>query len=71
MKCLSGSILESKDIHAIFIKKGKKMFKKDKKGKNTWKFRKKCTKFENFLKQGWWLCEIIARNKLAEMALFI
>ena len=35
MKCLSGSILESKDIHAIFIKKGKKMFKKDKKGKNT------------------------------------
>ena len=55
----------------FFKKKGKKMFKKDKKGKNTWKFGKRCTKFENVLKQGWWLSQIIARNKLPEMALFI
>ena len=31
----------------------KKCLKRTKKGENNWKFGKKCTKFENALKQGW------------------
>ena len=42
---LSGSIVESKGMRAIFQKKGKK-------GYNIWKFGQKCTKFENILKNG-------------------
>ena len=59
---LSGPILESKGMRAIFQKKGKK-------GQNIWKFAQKCTKFENILKKGKWLRAIIARNKLLEKAL--
>ena len=54
-----GTILESKGMHAIFQKKGKK-------GQNIWKFEQKGTEFENILKKGKWLCVIIARNKLLE-----
>ena len=46
---------------AIFQKKGKK-------GQNIWKFGQKYTKFENILKNGKWLCVIIAHNKLLEEA---
>ena len=52
---LSGPILESKGVRAIFQKKGKK-------GQNIWKFAQKCTKFENILKKGKWLRAIIART---------
>ena len=45
------------------------MLKKGKKGQNIWKFARKCTKFEHILKKGWWLCAIIAPNKLLEKAL--
>ena len=50
----SGLILETKGIHAIFQKKGQKMFKdkKDKEEENIKKFGQKCTKFENILKNG-------------------
>ena len=61
----AGHILESKGMLAIFQKKGKnqtKKFKKGKKEQNIWKFGQKCTKFENMLKKGRWLCVIIARN---------
>ena len=57
MKYLSGPTVESKDMQAIFQKKGKNG--------------QKCTKLENILKKGRWLCEIIARNKLPEKALFM
>ena len=53
----AGSILESKDMHAIFQKKGKK-------GQNILKFGQKCTKFWNPLRKSKWLCVIIACNKL-------
>ena len=36
------------------------------KGKNIWKFGQKCTKFQNILKKGRWMCVIIACNKLLE-----
>ena len=36
----AGPILESKGMHAIFQKKGKKMLRKDKKGQNILKFGK-------------------------------
>ena len=57
------AILQEKD------KKGQKMLKKGKKGQNIWKFAQKRTKFEHILKKGWWLCVIIAPNKLLEKAL--
>ena len=63
-KC-SGSILESKDMHAIFLKKTHK----GQKGQNIGKFRQKCTKFGNILKKGRWLHVIIAQNKLLEKPL--
>ena len=44
-KSKSGSILESKGMRVIFQKKGKKW-------QNIWKFRQKCTKFENILEKG-------------------
>ena len=40
----SGPILESKGMHVIFQKKGKK-------GQNIWKFGQKCIKFDNILKK--------------------
>ena len=45
-----------------FLEKGQK-------GQNIWKFGQKCTKFENILKKGRWLSEIIACNKLVEKTL--
>ena len=60
-----GPILESKGMHAIFQKKDKKMFKKDKIFENLGKN----AKFENIFKKGRSLCAIIARNKLLEKAL--
>ena len=45
--------------------------KNAKKGQNIWKFGQKCTKFENVLKKGRWLCAIIARNELLEKTLLI
>ena len=48
----TGSILESKDMHAIFQKKDKKSAKNVKKGQNVLKFGQKCAKFENILKKG-------------------
>ena len=68
---ISGPILESKGMCAIFQKKGRKNVKKDKKGQNIWKFGQKCTKFENIFKKGRWLCVIIALDKLLEKALYI
>ena len=50
---LPGPILESMGMRATFQKKGKK-------GQNIWKFGQKCTKFENILEKGKWLCAIIA-----------
>ena len=44
-------------------KKDKRIFKKDKKGQNIWKFRQKCTTFEKILKKDRWL------HKLLEKAL--
>ena len=44
-----GPIRESKGMHAIFQKKGKKGQKKKQNNKN---FGQKCTKFENILKKG-------------------
>ena len=41
---IPGPILERKDMHAIFQKKGEK-------GQNILKFGQKCTKFENILKK--------------------
>ena len=46
----SGPILESKDIRAIFQKKGKEILKKE---QNIRKSRQKCTKVEDILKMGW------------------
>ena len=43
----AGSILESKGMHVIFQKKGKKGQKTVKNGQNIWKFGLKYTKFEN------------------------
>ena len=60
-----GPILESKGMHAIFQKKDKKMFKKDKIFENLGKN----AKFENIFKKGRSLCAIIACNKLLEKAL--
>ena len=66
----AGPILESKGMHAIFQKKGKKrqkkMSKKGKKGQNIWKFGQKYTKFENILKKGRRLHVILTYNKLLE-----
>ena len=42
-------ILESKGTHVIFQKKGGGNVKK---GQNIWKFRQKCTTFENILEKG-------------------
>ena len=42
------------------------MLKKGKKGQNIRKFGRKCTKFENILKECRWLLAIIAGNKLLE-----
>ena len=61
-----GPILQRKGMHVIFQKKDKKILKKGKKGQNIWKFGQKCTKFENILKKGTWLCAIIALNKVLE-----
>ena len=55
-KIMLGPILESKELGAIF----------EKKGWNIWKFGQKCTKFKNILKKGWWLHVIIAHNELLE-----
>ena len=62
----AGPILEIESMRAIFQKKGKKMFKKDKKGQNIWKFAQKWTKFQNVLKKARWLHAINSRNKLLE-----
>ena len=48
----AGPILESKGMHAIFQKKGKKMLRKDKKRTKYSKIWQKYTKFENILKKG-------------------
>ena len=56
MTLVSRSILESKGMHAIFQKKGKKG---EKIFENIWKFGQKYTKFENILKKGRWLHAII------------
>ena len=61
---LTGPILESKGMCAIFQKKCK-----SKKGQNIWKFRQKFTKFENILKKNRWSPSIMVRNKLLEKAL--
>ena len=71
---LTGLILESKGMGAIFQKKRRKktpqkMLKKNKKGWNVWNFAQKCTKFKNILKKRRWLRAIIARNKLLERVL--
>ena len=58
MTLVSRSILESKGMHAIFQKKGKKG---EKIFENIWKFGQKYTKFENILKKGRWLHAIIIR----------
>ena len=58
MSLVSRSILESKGMHAIFQKKGKKG---EKIFENIWKFGQKYTKFENILKKGRWLHAIIIR----------
>ena len=50
----------------IFQKKSKEILEKR---ENIWKFGQKCTKFENILKKGRWLCAVIACNKLPEQAL--
>ena len=62
-------IPESKGMHVMFPKKGKKMLKKGKKGQNIWKLGQKCANFEYILKKGRWLHVIIARNKLLEKSL--
>ena len=57
---LSGPILESKGMHAVFhTKKGKK-------GQSIWKFKQKYSKFESILKKGRLLYVIIACKKLLE-----
>ena len=58
---LTGPILESKGMRAIFQKKDKKMLKNDKKGQIIWKVGQNCTKFENILKK--------AGDKVLERAL--
>ena len=58
MTLVSRSILESKGMHAIFQKKGKKG---EKIFENIWKFGQKYTKFENILKKCRWLHAIIIR----------
>ena len=50
---LSGPILDSKDVHVIFQKKGRKMAKKE---QTIWKFQQKCTKFEVFWKKAARIC---------------
>ena len=50
----SGPILESKGMHIIFQKKGKKgqnNVKKGGKGQSIWKLGQKCEKFEKFFKK--------------------
>ena len=69
---MSGPILESKGMCAIFQKKDKKTAKKFEKFEifqNIWKFGQKCTKFESILEKASCLCAIIERNKLLEKAL--
>ena len=46
-----------------FAEKGQRNVEK---GQNMWKLGQKCTKFENILKKGRWLCTIIACNTLLE-----
>ena len=60
---MSGPILESKAMCAIFQKKGKKMLKKE---QNIWKFGQERWKFENILKMNMWMPAIIPCNKLLE-----
>ena len=52
----------------FFRKWGKKMLKNDKRGRNNWKFGRKCTKSENILKKGRWFGATVAHNKLLEKA---
>ena len=61
----AGPILEGKGMRAIFQKKGKKW----QKGRNIWKFERKCTKFENILKKGSLMRATIACMKQLEYAL--
>ena len=61
-KIISGPILESKNMCAIFQKKGKK-------GQNILKFVQKCVKFEFFLKKGNLMCATIAQMKQLEYTL--
>ena len=49
---MPGTTLESKGMHAIFQKKGKKIFKKGKKRQNIRKLGQECTKFKAILKKG-------------------
>ena len=58
----SGPILEKKGMRVIFQKKGKR-------GPNIWKFGQKCTKFENILKRGSFICATFACMKQLEYAL--
>ena len=46
-----------------FSEKGQGNVEKE---QNIWKFGQKCTKFENILKKGSWLCAINACNTLLE-----
>ena len=62
---ISGPILKSKGLHAIFKKKGKKRAKK--KGK----IGQKCTKFKNILKKARLMCATITCMKQLEYALNI
>ena len=62
---ISGPILKSKGLHAIFKKKGKKRAKK--KGK----IGQKCTKFKNILKKARLMCATITCMKQLEYALDI
>ena len=60
---ITGPILESKGMDAIFRKRAKKCRNRAKYLKI---LDKKCTKFENILKKSRWLHAIIPRNKLLE-----
>ena len=56
----SRPILESKSMHAIFQKTGKK-------GQNIWKFVQKCTKFENILKKGYLIWYLIEKSEVSKL----
>ena len=61
---LSGPILESKGMHAIFQKKGQKV-------QSIWKLTQKCTKLENILKKASLMHSTIACLKQLKHALIM